>query len=398
MWSLRFQFFLLSGSFGAVTPYLAILFRDRGFDEEQVGYAMGISGWAIVLSPALITLIADTSVTPRRLMAVLAALTGACLLGILESSGFWVITAWYFVYSLAVSAMLPLQDGIVFGFARHQERLGVESVHYNQLRVWGTYGYVALLLATVLPVKWTGDAGVGIWFGMAAFCLVLVNTFALPDRGKRETAKRAQGLPTGEAIAALFGKRTIVFTLAMFLLLAVSSAYHVMYPIYLTEDLGLPRHWLGVVIVFGAAIEVFFIMRLRHWQERWGVRAVMLACVLATVLRFALMFAFPNLAVLVGTQVLHGLMICGMMVIPPVYINGLAKESFRNSIQGVYTMLVIGTSRFFGTALAGHVAAVDQRYVNLACLILATSALGLLWMGFRPENESSGAPVAVGGK
>lgn len=366
-----------------------MLLRERGLDEAQIGYALGISGWAIILSPALITLIADTAVSPRRLMAGLGIVTSVCLFGVLASSSFWYITVWYFVYSLAISAMIPLQDGIVFGYAKHEKLEGRREVHYNELRVWGTYGYVAILLLLVFPIKLTGDVSLGLWFGFIAFCLLIVNTFAMPDRGRRETAKRAQGLPTGEAFRALFGRRGLVFSIAMFLLLAASSAYHVMYPIYLTEDLGLAKHWVGVVIIFGASIEVFFIVRLSRWQKRWGLRLVMLVAVSATVLRFALMFAFPNLPIMIGTQVLHGMMICGMMVIPPVYINSLASESYRNSIQGVYTMLVIGTSRFAGTALSGHLAAIDQRYVNLGCLVLVAAALGLLWFGFRPSEEEA---------
>jgi len=50
-------------------------------------------------------------------------------------------------------------------------------------------------------------------------------------------------------------------------------------------------------------------------------------------------------------------------------------------------MLIIGTSRFAGTALSGHVAAIDQRYVNLVCLVFAASALILLGAGFRPVEE-----------
>ena len=387
MWPLRTQFFLLFGTFGAVMPYMAIMLRERGFEQEQVGYALGISGWAIVLSPALVTLIADTSVTPRRLMAGLGVVTSVCLLGILLSSSFWMVTFWYFVYSLAISAMIPLYDGIVFGFAKLQQQLGKSALHYSQLRVWGTYGYVALMLMTVFPVKWTSDASIGLWFGFAAFCVLIFNSFFLPDRGKRETAKRSQGLPTGDAFKALFGRRALVFSLAMFLLLSASSAYHVMYPIYLTEDLGLETHWVGVVIVFGAVIEAYCMIRLVRWQQRWGLRAMLLICVSATVLRFGLMYGFPTLPVMIGSQVLHGLMVCGMMVIPPVYIDSLADESYRNSIQGVYTMLVVGTSRFAGTAVAGHLAAIDQRYVNLACFILVAGSLLLLWVGFRPEES-----------
>jgi PPP family 3-phenylpropionic acid transporter len=113
----------------------------------------------------------------------------------------------------------------------------------------------------------------------------------------------------------------------------------------------------------------------------------MLGGVALTVLRFGLMYALPTLWVAVGAQVFHGAMICSMLVIPPNYVNGLADESNRNSIQGVYTMLVMGSSRFVGTAAAGHVAGVDQRLIYLMCAGLAVVAFGLLWKGFRPEAE-----------
>ncbi|EDY81623.1 transporter, major facilitator family [Verrucomicrobiia bacterium DG1235] len=390
MRSLKAQFFLLFGSFAAVQPFVALLFKERGLDEEQIGYAMGMSGWAIMLSPALITLIADTRMQPRRLMAALCLGTSAALVALLLSESYWLLMAFFFLYSLAVTAMIPLQDGIAFGYQRSQRECGVPETHYNKVRVWGTFGYTGLLLLLFYPMKRIGDVSLAVWFGVACFGLLFLNTFSMPDRGRRETAKRAQGLPTGDAVRALFGRETVVFSLAMFLLLACSAAYHTMYPVYLADDLGLAKHWIGIVIMSGALIEVFFILGLTRMELRWGLRVVMLGAVALTLLRFGLMYAFPNLLVAIGTQVFHGAMICAMMVIPPTYINGLATESNRNSIQGVYTMLVVGTSRFVGTALSGHVAAVDQRLVHLLCAGLTLGALVLMWFGFRPKVAVKG--------
>ncbi len=387
MRSLNAQFFLLFGSFAAVQPYIALLFKERGLNEEQIGYAIGISGWAIMLSPAVVTLIADTRVLPSRLLAGLSVLTASSVVAMLMSSGYWMLTGCYFALTLCVTAMMPLLDGVTFGIQKLQKERGETPLEYSKVRVWGTFGYVGILALLFFPIRMTGDVSLSIWAGVACYCILFVNTWILPQRGKRELVKRSKGLPTGDAVKALFGRRTFLFSFSMFLLLCASAAYHTMYPVYLVEDLGLARHWLGIVIMSGALIEVFCILGLTRLEKRWGLRSVMLAGVALTVLRFGLMYAFPVLWVAVGAQVFHGAMICSMMVIPPNFVNGLASESNRNSIQGVYTMLVIGSSRFVGTALSGHVAAFDQRSVYLLCTGLAAVAFALLWKGFLSGEE-----------
>lgn len=387
MKSLKLQYFLLFGTFAAVQPYVALLFKERGLDAEEIGYAIGASGWAIMLSPALMTLLADTRFQPRKVVAGLCVGTALSLLGVVLSESYWALTIFYFLHSLGVTALIPLQDGITFGYQKMQVERGELPVPYSQVRVWGTFGYVGLLVAMFYPIKLSGEVGWAMWGGILSFCLLFTNTFWMPNRGRREVAKRARGLPTGDAAKALFGKGMFVFSLAMFLLLCCSAAYHTMYPVFLTEDLGLAKHWIGIVIMSGALLEVFFILSLPRLEKRWGVRNLMLVGVVATVARFALMFAYPNLWVAIGTQIFHGPMICAMMVIPPNVINGLATESNRNSIQGVYTMLIVGTSRFVGTALSGHVGMIEQRAVYLLCLALAVAALGLLWVGFRPKGS-----------
>lgn len=387
MKSLKLQFFLLFGSFATVQPYVALLFKERGLDAGEVGYAIGISGWAIMLSPGLITLIADTKIQPRRLMGMLCFGTAIALVAMLMSERFWAMTAFYFLFSLGVTALIPLQDGITFGYQNLQREQGLPVLQYSRVRVWGTVGYVGLLLLVFYPIKYSGEVSWAIWAGVLSFCLLVLNSFSMPARGQREIAKRASGLPTGAAFKSLLNRKMFAFTAAMFLLLCASAAYHTMYPVYLAEDLGLAKHWVGIVIMFGALLEVFFILRLTKWEQRWGIRPIMIAGVAATVVRFSLIFAFPNLWVAIGTQVFHGMMICSMMVIPPSVLNVMADESNRNSIQGVYTMLVIGSSRFVGTALSGHIGLIDQRYVYLMCAAFAVGALALLWKGFRPGTN-----------
>ena len=385
MRTLKLQYFLLFGSFAAVQPYVALLLMDRGMGPAEVGYALGVAGWAIMLSPALVTLAADTRMQPRRLVTLLCAVTALALGAMLWGGSHWALVGCFFVYSLAVTAMLPLQDGVVFGYQKQLEEEGRPGLEYNKVRVWGTYGYMALLALLFYPVREFGRVEVAFVFGMVCIGVLLVNSLLLPERGRRETAKRAK-LPTSESLQTLLRGRTGLFSLGMFLLLMASAAYHTMYPVFLVEDLGVEKHWVGIVVLSGALGEVFFIHALSGWQKRWGMRAVMLAGIALTLLRFGLMYAFPNAVVAIGTQVFHGAMICAMMVIPPAFLNGLASASNRNSIQGVYTMLIVGTSRLVGTALSGHVAAAGQREVYLLCFGLTAAAFAVMWAGLRTER------------
>jgi hypothetical protein len=67
------------------------------------------------------------------------------------------------------------------------------------------------------------------------------------------------------------------------------------------------------------------------------------------------MALFPCPAVAIAVQVMHGLEVLALFVAPPVFINRLAGDEFRNSMQGVYTMSVSGLSRVIGGATAGLV-------------------------------------------
>ncbi len=383
MGSLKLQFFLLYGSFAAVQPYLALLLIGRGMEPEEVGYTMGVSGWALMLSPALATLAADMRAQPRRLVTGLCAAAVLSLGALWLAEGHWALVGCFFVYSLAMAALVPLQDGVAFGYGRLLEEQGRAGLDYNEVRVWGTYGYMALLALLFYPVRHFGSVEVALVFGIGCIGALLLNSLALPERGRRETAKRA-ALPTSESLRTLFRGRTWLFSLGMFLLLMASAGYHTMYPVFLAEDIGVAPHWLGIVVMAGALGEVFYIRALSGWQRRWGMRAVMLGGIALTLLRFGLMYSFPNAWVAIGTQVLHGAMICAMMVLPPAFLNGLASESNGNSIQGVYAMAIVGTSRLVGSALSGHVAAVGQREVYLLCFALTAAAFAAMWAGLGP--------------
>src|SRR5277367_2995528 len=110
----RLQYFLPHAMLGTVLPYVPVFFRHAGLRQGEVGLAMAIYSLASVLSPVIITLLADRARDPRRLLGAVALLTAVSLVLIARSrSVTMIMVAWGF-YCVASMPVFPLQDGIHF--------------------------------------------------------------------------------------------------------------------------------------------------------------------------------------------------------------------------------------------------------------------------------------------
>src|SRR5690606_35734946 len=96
-------------------------------------------GWglAILLTPVLVTLLADAHLENRTLLAASFCLTALGLAWMLAAEGFWPILIAHGVMTMALAPVLPVQDGLFF---RQQQRLGEGA--YHRVRVYGTLGYI----------------------------------------------------------------------------------------------------------------------------------------------------------------------------------------------------------------------------------------------------------------
>lgn len=92
---------------------------------------------------------------------------------------------------------------------------------------------------------------------------------------------------------------------------------------------------------------------------------------------------FPTPLVAVLGQSVHGIIILSMYIAPIMYLNRQAGDTFRNSIQGLYTMAIVGVSRIVGISVAGQVGQIDLRLTPFFAAAGATIALILFAFFFR---------------
>ena len=162
-------------------------------------------------------------------------------------------------------------------------------------------------------------------------------------------------LPTTDALKTLFGPGTRVFCLAMFLAFMSAITYYNLFPHYLRDIAGVPEGKIGLVMSLGVVLEIFFMLGFGPLRRRLRLKGVLVLGLTAMVVRMTLLAVIPGVWTALGVQVLHGMEALALYVVPVMYIDRLAGDRFRSSIQGAYMMTVLAGSRMLGALVSGWI-------------------------------------------
>ncbi|BET65616.1 nucleoside permease [Opitutales bacterium ASA1] len=388
---LRLHYLAGYAMIGAITPFFPEFLRSgRGFDAAGIGTIFAASQVGIMVAPVLLTWLADRRVSPRVLSAVVFAGSIASLVGLWSSASFVGNLFFYVVFGFAFAALFPSMDGLYFAVQRRRSAEGLATPPYHRIRVLGTIGFIvpsAVLLALV-PAGGGLEVILPVAVGFAV--LALINCAWLPDpRGGEVKETKADTIPTADAARTLFGGKTVLFCLGVACVQLSHMGYYVFYPVHLVQSLGLDGRWLGAVSTLGVVAEAVLLLGFGWFTQRLGlVRMLTLGAVLTGV-RLAAIATASDAAWAIAANLLHGPIILGTLVAPVVYINRLAGDSFRNSMQGVFVVAVTGPSKILGNLLAGWLAGHDTRWV-FACGVATACMAALLFsrLGSDPVEET----------
>ncbi len=374
---------------GSIYPFLSIYLKQaQNLTEAQIGLILGVASLSVLITPVLMTLLADTRFDPRRLVSGIFLVSSLALLMLYFSTGFWPVLLLLTLHSLAHAAMVPLHDGLTFSTLRRREMEKRPSVPYHRIRVWGTMGFIIPSLILFWLIRgW--DVSVIILCGVAYGMLALLHAFRLPDPRlgpDGNTLQRSRGgLPTAMALRTLLRPHMRIFCLALFLAYMGLSGFGSFQPLYLVEYVGINAEWVGLIISFGVAVEIVFMLGFGRLQAWLGFRRLMIAGIGCLFMQTLLMALFPVAAVAVAVQVAHGMVILAMFIAPVMYINRAAGDRFRNSIQGLYAMVVLGAARISGVVLAGQLAGIGLHLILFTAAGLCFVSVILFVFAFREE-------------
>lgn len=367
---IRLHFLLLYAVTGAYMPYLPVfLGSDLHLPDRQIGWVTGIYGLSVLVAPPLVTGLADRRLSGRTVIASAYALAcvGLVLLAYVDS--FLAALPLAFAFSLVYTPLFALLDGLAFSAIAATER----PPTYDRLRVWGSLGFMipAFVLFFALHSGAAGRTAIvvaAVAAGLGALASPLLPSFPPPASAAR--------LPLFAAWEALRGASTRALLVPVGLLFAALSVFYAFYGRLLIA-IGVDPSWIGLVMNIGVLAELPLMFAASALLRRFSVRAILLtsaACLTARMLLLAL--ADPTVAVV--TQVLHGPVVLGIYLLPPMILNLKADPHLRNGVQGMYTMLCYGIARMTGSVLGGYAAEVELRWAFVLGAALAFVAL--VWL------------------
>jgi len=389
---IRLHYFLAFAVMGSQLPYLAVFLQDvKHLSRQQIGYVFAAVSVAVMLTPVLISFLADAHVQPRKLLASICIISAVQLALTTVVEGFWLILLVYASQAFVWAPTFAIQDGLNFAEQQRLKRSGLPQSPYHQTRAWGTVGFIAPSVALYFILQ----AGVDTTATMITAAVMsfagAINAFMLPRVTRDETT--ASKAPTLAALRAISQRQVLIFCIAMWLVHFASGLYYGFTPIYLKDELGLAEKWLGVIPNLGVFGEFFFMLAFGFLSMRFGLRWLMIIGVTCIAVRLALLAFAPTVETAVITQVFHGMQVLILHVAPPIFLNSHARDNFRASIQGVYAMLVMGSARFTSGMIGGAIA--EHSVIDVMAVGACTAAVAALLMItlFYPDRKNRDADI-----
>jgi PPP family 3-phenylpropionic acid transporter len=334
--------FLMMAPMGLMLPYFALYLReDAGLSGSQVGAVFAVMPLVAMLSQPLWGVVADRTGLRARVLVVLCLGSAAGYLAVGAAGGFPALVAASAGLALFVRALIPMALSVsIPAFADHAHAFG-------WVRALGTVGFGAAMFAfpALAGAAPPGESGLARLFPAAAALAVAaaLAALALPARG-------------AIAIRAAPGEwRTLARNGAFLRLVALGVGAFLfqngpleLFPV-LVRARGGDLETLRTLWLWMLAPEVLLVALLGSMLARFSPRSLLAIGLAASGVRWLGTAAIEPVAWLGPLQALHAVVVLGLMLGAPLYLDGVVPPQLRSTAQAGFAVLSVGIG---GTASA----------------------------------------------
>jgi nucleoside transporter len=336
------EYFIWSAWGISIGTYASTTLR---FDGNLMTWILSTTALGAIIAPLFVGLVADRLFATQRVLASLHLVGGVCLClaaGV-EPESFWPLMVLMTVNALCYMPTLALTNSLAFRNIPDSEK------DFPIIRVWGTIGWVVAGLIVGIALGENRNyffylaGGSAILMGL--YCLTLPHT-------PPTTAAEAMNDPLGLRALALLRERSFaVFVVSAFLVCVVLSFYWSGANLFLAET---DRPAPTALQALGQFSEIFFMAAMPWFIGLLGLKRMLLAGILAWVVRYAC-FASLNFPLVLLGLLLHGVCYDFFFVAAYIYVDKRAPGDLRASAQSLITFIMLGIGMLVGMKLAGYV-------------------------------------------
>ena len=341
-WRLSGFYLFYFATLGALVPYWGLYLQSIGFAPSEIGSLMALLMVTRIVAPNIWAWIADHRERRMRVVRLASFLSVVAFAGVFAGRSFWWLAAVLLGFSFFWQASLPLLEVLVMNHT------GARPGAYGRVRVWGSIGFIASVVA-LGPVV---DARGPWWVLPTILTLVLgiwLFSLVLPESEARGRAPHPEPL-----LKVILRPEVLVFLTACFLMQVSHGPYYTFYSIYL-ESYGYSKTLIGALWAFGVVCEIGVFLLMPWILARANLRTVLLVSFLLAAARWLLIGWFPqNLPILIAAQALHAATFgtfhaAGMQM---VYRFFTGRHQHRG--QAIYSSASFGIGGAVGSFYSGH--------------------------------------------
>lgn len=335
-------YFFYFAYLGAFAPFFALYLNSIGMNAVEIGVLMALPQLTRIVAPHLWGWLADRS--GRRIAIVQASGTAGTLafLGVFAGDGFWLLFGVLFALMFFWSAALPLIEATTLS------HLGDETARYGHIRVWGSVGFIAAVVAVGYLIDATGPRAV-LWVIATLMATMLLLTFVLTE--SRPEAHPGDELPVWHIVRR---PEVIAIIAASALMAAAHGPYYTFYTIHLVDH-GYSKSAAGWLWALGVISEIGIFIWMSWLYRAYSLRAILIASTLLAALRFVVIgWAAESFALLLAAQTLHAASFGSFHAAAIGVVHRLFRGRHQARGQAIYGSLAYGLGGTVGGLASGY--------------------------------------------
>ncbi len=362
-WRLSAFYFFYYACLGSWIPYWPLYLQHIGHGAVVIGITGAVFHATRVIAPNIWAYLADRTQRRLRIIRLGCFFAFIAILGMLLGDEIWWLTLVLLVFSFFWSAVLPQFEVLTLSFlgARHQD--------YGRIRLWGSWGYIAALLA------------IGGFFSLyslnyfpllvAAILLLLwISSIAVPAQEEIHHDEQQS------FAATLLQPEVLGFLLCVVLVQVSFGPYYAFFSIHLSE-LGFGALTIGAIWSLAVLSEIVLMFSVRHLLAGLGVYRLLLFTLALTTLRWLILWqAGDAMLWIIVIQLLHAFSFGAFHACVIEQVRSHFKGRNHGRGQALFSSFGYGLGAVFGAAMAGLVW--DQLGERIFLISAGFSLLALL--------------------
>lgn len=344
------RFFLLSAfnqlTIAAVSPYMQIIFRNKGYSYSLCGIIIAIGQAASIIVPLLISMLVNKSGRTKPFIISYVVLSILCFIPAILSNNLVVVIIFSFLANGFFWCNNPLTDGYI------SREIGGNSSKYGVIRAIGTLSYVLALI--IFGVTKFPDEGnnKSILFSIVLCLLpILIVSFFLPEKKRVNTEeKKSKGFSF-----SWFKKSFYIYLGIVFLTRIAEGVVDKLLSSYMVEELNLGNNF-SLFVALGAFFEFLVMIIFGRLLNRGKITPwfTLTLSSVALTLRL-LLYLLPGIVPFAFAQTLHGLTFGALHVGTVAFINKSVDSQHYEVATTLYWSIGVNFAELLASFVGGFV-------------------------------------------